>query len=56
MTNLEARKLVNTTNTVAAMHFQDGMILIQFVGHSSIAARRATSDDDCMACLRILIE
>lgn len=26
MINLEARKLVNTANTVAAMHLQDGFI------------------------------
>ena len=31
MINLEARKLVNTANTVAAMHLQDGFIRIQFV-------------------------
>lgn len=31
MINLEARKLVNTANTVAAMHLQDGLTRLQFV-------------------------
>lgn len=61
MINLEARKLVNTANTVAAMHLQDGFIRIQFVDEVRAfimaqfeAARRAKTDDDCMACLRAL--
>lgn len=61
MINLEARKLVNTANTVAAMHLQDGFIRIQFVDEIRAfimaqfeAARRAKTDDDCMACLRAL--
>ena len=48
MINLEARKLVNTANTVAAMHLQDGFIRIQFVDEIRVfimaqfeAARRA---------------
>lgn len=58
MINLEARKLVNT---VAAMHLPDGFIRIQFVDESRAfimaqfeAARRAKTDDDCMACLQAL--
>lgn len=31
MINLEARKLVNTANTVAAMHLHDGLSRLQFV-------------------------
>lgn len=61
MINLEARKLVNTANTVAAMHLQDGFIRIQFVNEIRAfimaqfeSARRAKTDDDCMACLRAL--
>ena len=61
MINLEARKLVNTANTVAAMHLQDGFIRIQFVDEIRAfimaqfeAARRAKTDDDCMACLQAL--
>ena len=61
MINLEARKLVNTANTVAAMHVQDGFIRIQFVDEIRAfimaqfeAARRAKTDDDCMTCLRAL--
>ena len=61
MINLEARKLVNTANTVAAMHLQDGLIRIQFVDEIRAfimaqfeAARRAKTDGDCMACLRAL--
>ena len=55
MINLEARKLVNTANTVVAMHLQDGFIRIQFVDEIRAfimaqfeAARRAKTDDDCM--------
>ena len=51
MINLEARKLVNTANTVAAMHLQDGFIRIQFVDEIRAfimaqfeAARRAKTD------------
>jgi len=61
MINLEARKLVNTANTVAAMHLQDGLIRIQFVNEvravimaQFVAARWAKTDDECMACLQAL--
>lgn len=57
MINLDARKLVNTANTVAAMHLQDGFIRIQFVDEIRAfimaqfeAARRAKTDDDCRYC------
>lgn len=59
MINLEARKLVNTANTVAAKHLQDGLTRIQFVDEIRAfimaqfeAARRAKTDDDCMAACR----
>lgn len=61
MINLEARKLVNTANTVAAMHLQDGLTRLQFVDEiKSVimaqfeAARRAKNDDECMACIKAL--
>jgi hypothetical protein len=61
MINLEARKLVNTANTVAAMHLHDGLARLQFVDEiKSVimsqfeAARRAKTDDDCMACIKTL--
>ncbi|MDD7998239.1 DUF4225 domain-containing protein [Kosakonia radicincitans] len=61
MINLEARQLVNTANTVAAMHLHDGLSRIQFVDEirSVIisqfeAARRAKTDDECMACIKAL--
>jgi hypothetical protein len=56
MINLEARKLVNTANTVAAMHLQDGFIRIQFVDEirafimASLSRAPGKTDDDCMAC------
>ena len=61
MINLEARKLVNTANTVAAMHLQDGLTRLQFVDEiKSVimtqfeAARRVRTDDECMACIKAL--
>jgi hypothetical protein len=61
MINLEARKLVNTANTVAAMHITDSLTRLKFVDEirqvimqQFEAARRATSDEDCIACLKIL--
>lgn len=56
MINLEARKLVNTANTVAAMHISDSLTRLKFVDEirqvimqQFEAARRATSDEDCIA-------
>lgn len=61
MINLEARKLVNTANTVAAMHISDSLTRLKFVDEirqvimqQLEAARRATSDEDSIACLKIL--
>ncbi|EHX7722140.1 DUF4225 domain-containing protein [Salmonella enterica] len=61
MINLEARKLVNTANTVAAMHISDSLTRLKFVDEirqvimqQFEAARRATSDEDCIACLKQL--
>lgn len=61
MINLEARKLVNTANTVAAMHISDSLTRLKFVDEirqvimvQFEAARRATHDEDCIACLKKL--
>lgn len=62
MINLEARIFVNTANTVAAMHLQDGLSRLQFVDEiKSVimsqfeAARRAKTDDECIACIKALL-
>lgn len=61
MINLEARKLVNTANTVAAMHLFDSLTRLKFVDEirqvvmqKFEAARRAKSDEECIACLKNL--
>ena len=55
MINLEARKLVNTANTVAAMHLSDSLTRLKFVDEirqvvmqQFEAARRARNDEDCI--------
>ncbi|AXF77983.1 DUF4225 domain-containing protein [Erwinia tracheiphila] len=61
MVNLEARKLVSTANTLSSFHLQDGLTRINFVREIQevveqqfTAARRATSDEECMACIKNL--
>ncbi len=61
MINLEARKLVNTANTVAAMHLSDSFTRLKFVDEirqvvmqQFEAARRARNDEDCITCLKKL--
>lgn len=61
MINLEARTLVNTANTLAAMHLGDSLTRIQFVNEirqiimqQFDSARRAQSDEECMLCLKRL--
>lgn len=61
MVNLEARKLINTANSLSAYHLQDGLIRMKFVQEirdvveqQFAAARRAKSDEECMACVRNL--
>lgn len=61
MINLEARKLVNTANTVGARHLGDGLTRLKFIDEIKSVinsqfelARRANSDDECMTCLRNL--
>lgn len=58
MVNLEARKLVNTANALAAFHLRDGLTKINFVREIQAVveqqfaiARRAKSDEECMACI-----
>ncbi|EEC1444737.1 DUF4225 domain-containing protein [Salmonella enterica] len=61
MVNLEARKLVNTANRLSAFHLQDGLTRINFVQEIKqvveqqfAAARRAKSDEECIACIKNL--
>ena len=61
MVNLEARKLINTANRLSAFHLQDGLIRINFVQEIKqvieqqfAAARRAKSDEECIACIKNL--
>lgn len=61
MVNLEARKLVNTANTLSAFHLQDGQTRINFVREirevveqQFAIARAAVSDEECMTCIKNL--
>lgn len=61
MINLEARDLVNTANTLSSLHLQDGFTRMKFVQeikavveHCFAAARRAKSDEECIACIKSL--
>lgn len=61
MVNLEARKLINTANQLASLHIKDGMARMQFVNEITdivkrqfAAARRAKTDEDCIACIKAL--
>ncbi|MCT4713370.1 DUF4225 domain-containing protein [Enterobacteriaceae bacterium H11S18] len=61
MVNLEARKLIDTANTLSAFHLRDGLTRMNFVQEIKdvveqqfAAARRAKSDEECMACVKNL--
>ncbi|MDU4748916.1 hypothetical protein FHW04_004290 [Pantoea sp. AN62] len=61
MVNLEARKLINIANRLSAFHLQDGLTRINFVQEIKqvieqqfAAARRAKSDEECIACIKNL--
>lgn len=61
MVNLEARKLINTANTLSSFHFQDALTRMKFVQEIKNLvelqfgiARRAKSDEECMACVKNL--
>ncbi|MBL7636012.1 DUF4225 domain-containing protein [Atlantibacter hermannii] len=63
MVNLEARKLVDTANRLSAFHLQDGLTRITFVQEIKqvveqqfAVARRAKSDEECIACIKNLRE
>ncbi|MEZ7210359.1 DUF4225 domain-containing protein [Pantoea ananatis] len=63
MVNMEARKLVNTANTLSAFHLSDGVTRMKFiqeirdlVEQQFTLARRAKSDEECMECVKILRE
>ena len=61
MVNLEARKLINTANTLATFHLRDGLTRMKFVQEIKdfveqqfCIARRAKSDEECMPCIKNL--
>ncbi|MCB5301720.1 DUF4225 domain-containing protein [Yersinia bercovieri] len=61
MVNLEAHKLINIANTLSASHLSDSLTRINFiqeikevVEQQFAAARRATSDEECMVCIQSL--
>ncbi|MRS90587.1 DUF4225 domain-containing protein [Enterobacteriaceae bacterium RIT714] len=61
MVNLEARKLISTANTLSSFHLRDGLTRMKFVQdikdlveQQFAIARRAKSDEECMACLKNL--
>lgn len=61
MVNLEARKLINTANTLSALHLRNGLTRMNFVQEIKgvveqqfAAARRAKSDEECIACIKNL--
>jgi len=61
MVNLEARNLINAANTVSSFHLRDGLTRMNFlqeiknvVEQQFAAARRATSDEECMLCVQNL--
>ncbi|WP_145560970.1 DUF4225 domain-containing protein [Yersinia bercovieri] len=61
MVNLEAHKLINIANTLSASHLSDSLTRMNFVQEIKevveqqfAAARRATSDEECMVCIQSL--
>ncbi|HDX4393210.1 DUF4225 domain-containing protein [Enterobacter bugandensis] len=63
MVNMEARKLVNTANTLSAFHLSDSLTRMKFVQEirdlieeQFTLARRAKSDEECMECVKTLRE
>ena len=61
MINLEARKLINTANTLAAFHLNDDLTRMHFVQEIKgfveqqfAVARRAKSDRESIACIKNL--
>ncbi len=63
MVNMEARKLINTANTVSAFHLRDGLTRIKFmediksfINQQFAVARQARSDEECMQCIHTMRE
>lgn len=61
MVNLEARNLINAANAMSSFHLRDGLTRMNFiqeiqqvVEQQFAAARRATSDEECMVCIKSL--
>lgn len=63
MVNLEARKLVDTANAISGFHLRDSLTRLQFVQEirdvvekQFAIARQARTDEDCIACIKVLRE
>lgn len=63
MVNLEARKLIETANRLGGFHIKDGLTRLQFVQEirdvieaQFMIARRAKTDEECIACIKNLRE
>ncbi|MEW5288572.1 DUF4225 domain-containing protein [Erwinia papayae] len=61
MVNMEARKLVNLASQLSAFHLSDGLTRIKFcqeikdvVEQQFALARKAKSDEECIACISTL--
>lgn len=61
MVNPEARKLIHIANTLSSFHLREGLTRMKFVREIKevveqqfAAARRAKSDEECMACVKNL--
>ncbi len=61
MVNLEARKLVETANRLSAFYLENGLTRIKFVEEirqvvekEFETARRAKTDEECIACIKNL--
>lgn len=61
MVNLEARKLISLANQLAGLHLSDGLTRIRFVEEIKsvveqqfTAARQASTDEQCIACISAL--
>ncbi|MCX8967418.1 DUF4225 domain-containing protein [Erwinia psidii] len=63
MVNMEARKLINTANTVSSFHLRDGLTRIKFmediksfINQQFSVARQAKSDEECIKCIHNMRE
>ncbi len=63
MVNLEARKLIEIANRVGGFHIRNSLTRLQFVQEirdvieaQFMIARRAKTDEECIACIKNLRE